>query len=262
MDAGQRRQLIAEEVALRGEVEFTALALEFGVSEMTIRRDIETLEAQGLLRRVVGGAIFMKGTSAEPPFESRASLAAQEKEHIAQAVVKLLIPGETVLLDGGSTVLSVAREIRKGDLNLTVITLSALAGIELADCPHVTVHLTGGLLRPHELTLIGPDTIETLNRFNCDTYVMGVAGVDAQGGVSDYHYEEAHVKESGMKSAKRVIVAADASKLGRSALMKIAELGAITTLVTDAPKNHPTVVEALKLGVEVVTTSPAQVLEA
>jgi DeoR/GlpR family transcriptional regulator of sugar metabolism len=256
MDVHERRSFIADRVTSSGEVEFAVLAETLGVSEMTIRRDIEFLESEGVLRRILGGAISLQGTSAEPSFDSRASASAREKEHIAEAVVDLLVPGETVLLDSGSTVLSVAREIRKRGLELTVVTPSALAGLELSDSPGVTVYLIGGLLRPHELSLIGPETISAIERFNCDTYVMGVAGVDAIGGISEYHYEEAHVKEAGMKVATRVIVAADQTKLGRSALIKIADLSDISILVSDAPKRNRTVAAATRLGVQVVSVQP------
>lgn len=254
MDVHERRLFIAEQVANKGEVEFAELADTLHVSEMTIRRDIEILESEGVLRRIMGGAISLRGTAAEPSFESRASEAASEKEHIAMAVVDLLVPGETVLLDSGSTVLSVARAIRKCGIPMTVITPSALAGIELSDAPGVTVYLTGGLLRPSELSLIGPETIDALSTYNCDTYVMGVAGVDAEGGISEYHYEEAHVKQAAVKSAKRVIVAADQSKLGRSALVKIVDLGKVDILVTDAKSTNKTVKAARAKGVQVVTT--------
>jgi DeoR/GlpR family transcriptional regulator of sugar metabolism len=256
MDVHERRSFIADRVTSSGEVEFAVLAETLGVSEMTIRRDIEFLESEGVLRRILGGAISLQGTSAEPSFDSRASASAREKEHIAEAVVDLLVPGETVLLDSGSTVLSVAREIRKRGLELTVVTPSALAGLELSDSPGVTVYLIGGLLRPHELSLIGPETISAIERFNCDTYVMGVAGVDAIGGISEYHYEEAHVKEAGMKVATRVIVAADQTKLGRSALVKIADLSDISILVSDAPKRNRTGAAATRLGVQVVSVQP------
>ncbi len=256
MDVHERRSLIAERVISSGEVEFAVLAESLGVSEMTIRRDIEFLESQGVLRRIMGGAISLQGTAAEPSFDSRASASAQEKEHIAEAVVDLLVPGETVLLDSGSTVLSVAREIRKRGVELTVVTPSALAGLELSDVPGITVYLIGGLLRPQELSVIGPDTIRAIEQFNCDTYVMGVAGVDAIGGISDYHYEEAHVKEASMKVAKRIIVAADQTKLGRSALVRIADLSDISILVSDAPKRHRTLIGAARAGVTVVSVEP------
>lgn len=256
MDVSERRKFISEQVATDGEVEFAALAEVFQVSEMTIRRDIEVLEQEGLLRRVVGGAIAIGGTAQEPPFHSRASVAAQEKEHIAKAVVELLSPGETVLLDSGSTVLSVARAIRQRDIPLTVITPSVLAGLELSDSPSITVYLAGGLLRPGELSLIGSDTVEFLGRFNCDTAVLGVAGVDAKGGVSDYHHDEAYVKRAAISSTQRTIVAADRTKLGKSALVKIADLEEISALVTDADRRDKTVQSAEASGVSVVTSKP------
>jgi len=255
VDAHSRRRFIADQVDLVGEVAFADLAGELGVSEMTIRRDIEVLEGEGVLRRIVGGAIALRGPAAEPPFHTRASRAAPEKEHIARAVVDLLVPGETVLLDSGSTVLSVAREVRERGVALTVVTPSVLAAVHLADAPGVSVHLLGGLIRAGELSVIGPDAIEALSRFNCDTFVMGVAGVDEAGGISDYHYDEAHVKREGARVASRVIVAADQSKLGSAALVKITELSEIDALVTDAPDRHPVVTRARELGIQVITSA-------
>ena len=255
MDVAQRRETIAEQVAAYGEVEFQSLATQFGVSEMTIRRDVEALEADGFVRRIVGGAISVRSASAEPPFESRASASTHAKERIAQATVKLLIPGETVLLDSGSTVLSVARAIRRKDLKLTIVTPSTLAALELADAPDTTVYLTGGRLRPGELSLVGPDAIESLRGFNCDTFIMGVAGVDLRGGISDYHYDEAHVKQAGIASSRRTIVVADHSKLGHTALVKIADMSEAAILVTDAPESHPSLKHARSQGVQVVTAT-------
>jgi DeoR/GlpR family transcriptional regulator of sugar metabolism len=255
MDVAERRENIAGQVAAYGEVDFQSLATQFGVSEMTIRRDVEALEEDGFVRRIVGGAISVRNTSTEPPFESRASASTQAKERIAQAVVELLIPGETVLLDSGSTVLSVARVIRRKDLKLTIVTPSTLAALELADAPDTTVYLTGGQLRTGELSLIGPEAINSVRRFNCDTFVMGVAGVDLRGGISDSHYDEAHVKQAGMASSGRVIIAADQTKLGRMALVKIADLSDFAILVTDAPEDHPSVKEARSNGMQVVTVT-------
>ena len=260
MDVTERRKFIAEQVATEGEVEFAALAEICDVSEMTIRRDIEVLEQEGLIRRVVGGAIAVGGTAQEPPFHSRASVAAQEKEHIARAVVSLVSPGETVFLDSGSTVLSVARAIRQTAMPLTVITPSVLAGLELSDCPEISVHLVGGLLRPGELSVIGSDTTESLARFNCDTAVIGVAGVDSAGGISDYHHDEAYVKRTAIAISKRTIVAADHTKLGRAALIKIAELSEVSNLVTDSDRRNKTVRAAEAAGISVVTVKPQEVV--
>lgn len=248
----ERRGSIEDRVRREGEIAFVALAEEFGVSEMTIRRDVEMLETAGVVRRVTGGAIALTGKSEEPAYEQRAGRANEGKEHIATAVVDLLRPHETVILDSGSTVLAVARAIRGRGLGLTIITPSLMAALELSDEPDTTVLLTGGLLRPGELSLIGDDAQTTFDRYNADVFIMGVAGVDAQRGVSDYHREEAAVKTAAARAADRVVVVADQAKIGRLHLVNIVPIDAITTLVTDAPETHSTLSALRTANVEVV----------
>ena len=252
MASTKRRDLIEERVVALGEIHFATLANEFHVSEMTIRRDVDALEDKGVVRRVVGGAIALVGKSSEPTFASRAAQAAIEKEHMAGAVVELLRPNETVILDSGSTVLAVAKAIRGRGLGLTVVTPSILVAIELADDKGTTVLLTGGQLRPGELSLIGPEAEATFALYNCDTYVMGVAGVDAKRGITEYHREEGNVKRAAMRAADRVIVVVDKTKLGRVQLMSIATLGEVSALVTDGVEADSAVRAAAKAGVEII----------
>ena len=258
MAAKKRRATIEERVRVHGEVDFATLSKEFGVSEMTIRRDIEVLESSGLVRRVVGGAIAVIGKSSEPAAGGAAD-AAEGKMHIAEAVVTLLQPHETVILDSGSTVLAVAKAIKGKQLGLTVVTPSLLVALELADEPDTTILLTGGLLRPGELSLIGLDAEDTFTQYNCDVYVMGVAGVDAARGVTEYHRGEGSVKKAAMRAADRVILVVDEVKLGRVQLMNVAPLDAIHTLVTDGAYDNPTVVAAREIGVDVLSVSTAPI---
>lgn len=258
MDVRQRRTAIEEQVIRTGEVSFVELAEFFGVSEMTIRRDIEALQAQGIVRRVSGGAIALGGTAFEPSYGLRAGQAAASKEHIAEEIVALLRPGETVLLDSGSTVLAVARALRGKNLRLTVLTPSIGVACELADEPDTQVLLVGGRVRPGELSMIGPDAEQMIARYNCDTYVAGVAGVDVERGLTEYHPQEASVKQAAVRAAARVIVGADAAKLGRVHLVTVAPLRLVSTLVTDAPADHPTVLAAEAGGVDVVIVPATQ----
>ena len=122
MDAKARRDRIRARVGTEREVGYAGLAAEFGVSEMTIRRDVEALEALGVVRRIVGGAIGLKGKDTEPPFATRVANAAEEKRHIADAVADLIGPAETVILDSGSTALAVARSLKGRHLGLTVVS--------------------------------------------------------------------------------------------------------------------------------------------
>ena len=126
-----------------------------------------------------------------------------------------------------------------------------MVAIELANEPNTTVFVTGGLVRPGELSLIGAETEASFDDFNCNTFVMEVAGVDAARGVTEYHRQEGRVKKSAVKSADRVIVVADDTKLGRVLLKNIAPLSAIDTLVTDGDPNLPTLIAARSAGVNV-----------
>lgn len=256
MDGKERRTLIEERVIRSGEVFFGELAEDFGVSEMTIRRDIEVLQNEGVLRRVSGGAISLGGTAFEPSYDLRAGHAADSKAHIAEEVVNLLRHGETVVLDSGSTVASVARAIRGRGLGLTVITPSITVATTLADEPDTHVILTGGTVRPGELSLIGADAERTFARYNCDTFVIGVAGVDAERGLTEYHPQEASVKQAALDAAARVIVGVDAAKLGRVHLVNVAPLTSVTAIVTDGPEDHPTIVAARSGGVDVIVVPP------
>ncbi|MGB3414624.1 MAG: DeoR/GlpR family DNA-binding transcription regulator [Microbacteriaceae bacterium] len=251
ISARERRTMISQQLASLGEIDFATLAEEFEVSEMTIRRDIENLEEQGLLRKVMGGAISLVGKDNEPPFEARALLASVEKVHLAEFVVGMLEPNETVILDGGSTVLAVAKAIKGKSLGLTIVTPSLLAALELADEPDTSVLVTGGRVRPGEMTLIGPEAATSFLNYNCDTYIMGVAGIDESHGASEYHREEGSVKQHAVQSADRVIVVVDRSKLGQRKLVNVASLQQIDVIVTDADNDHPVLLAAKKLGVEV-----------
>ncbi|KHK95498.1 DeoR faimly transcriptional regulator [Microbacterium mangrovi] len=254
-----RQQRIREQLQVSGEVEFSALAQEFGVSEMTIRRDIDVLEEQGVVRKVIGGAIAL-GKIAEPTFESRSHKDVVSKEHIAASAVEHLSAHETVILDSGSTALAVAQAIRGRGLGLTVVTPSILVAVELASEPDTTVLLTGGLVRSGELSLIGIEAVESLARYNCDTFVMGVAGVDEARGFTDYHRDESAVKRAAVEASDRLIVVADHSKIGQSYLSRIAPLAAAAVIVTDADPAEPALAAAERAGV-VVQSVPTEEYE-
>ena len=258
MDVGERRSVIEERVIREGEVQFGTLAAELEVSAMTICRDIEALEQAGVVRRITGGAIAVGGGAAfEPSYGSRAGRATGSKKVIGARIASLLSPGEVVLLDSGSTVAAVAEALRGRALGLTVVTPSIKVATILADEPDTTVVLAGGLVRPGELSLIGPDAERLVSQYNCETYVAGVAGVDSLRGLTEYHPEEAAVKRAAVEGARRVIVGADSAKLGRVHLVTIAPLDAVDVLVTDAEADHEVLLHAKSTGTEVVPVRSA-----
>src|SRR5262249_45925552 len=170
----------------------------------------------------------------------------------ADAVAERIGAKETLIVDSGSTALAVAKSQKRRELGVTVVTPSLLVALELTDAPATSVVLTGGELRPGELSTIGPAAEATLRNYNCDTFVMGVAGVDAERGISDYHQGESQVKRAASQRADRVIVAADQSKLGRVTFVSIARLSEIDVIVTDGSPDHPALVAARGVGVDVI----------
>lgn len=250
----ERRQAIKDRLRAGDDVRLASLAEDFDVSEMTIRRDFEALEEEGVLRRVLGGAIPVGGIgkSREPSFASRVGARATNKAHIGAAVARRFVKGEAVYFDGGSTALAVARAVRHRELELTVVTTSLPVAVELVDEPSTSVILLGGQLRQGELTTIGTETTEAIAHYNVDTYVMGVAGVDPERGLTEYHRDEAGEKRAALRRTDRVIVAVDASKLGKVLLAHVADLAEIHTLVTDAHPDDPTLAAIRRHGVEIV----------
>jgi DeoR/GlpR family transcriptional regulator of sugar metabolism len=247
-----RRAAIREDVRDRGEVGLAELALRFDVSEMTVRRDLEALEAEGVARRVRGGAISVAARSYEPTFENRAVSAPEAKAAIAARAAGLVDSGESVALDSGTTVLALARALRGRGLELTVLTPSVLAAVELADEPGLRVLLAGGTVRPRELSMIGPTAEEFFADCNCDVLFLSAAGIDAGRGLTDYNMEEARVKRAAVRCARRVVALMDRRKFDRVYFANVLPLSGVDVLVTDAEESHPTVCEARAAGIDVL----------
>jgi DeoR/GlpR family transcriptional regulator of sugar metabolism len=254
VSTGQRRSAIQAVLAARGEVAIGEMASRFDVSEMTIRRDLETLEDQGVARRVRGGAISTVSRSYEPPFATRAVEAKAAKEQIAAAAARYVEYGETAILDVGSTTLELARCLH-GRGGLTIVTPNVRASLELANEPNVRVILTGGIVRPGELSLIGDAAERTFAELNCDVLFLGVGGIHPEKGLTEYNLDDTRVKRAALRAASRCVALADATKLDRVCLATIAPLDEIDVLITDAGPGNPTVEAAREAGVEVVSVS-------
>jgi len=252
MNTETRRRTITGFLADRGQVAIAELAAEFEVSEMTIRRDLEELEGQGVARRVRGGAIATVSRGYEPPWATRATDAPQAKQRIAEAAADYIEYGETAILDVGTTTLALARCLR-GRGGLTIVTPSLHAAIELGGDPNTRVIMTGGIVRPGELSLVGSLAEDTFSQFNCDVVFLGVGGIDADKGLTEYNLDDTRVKRAAIRAASRKVALADRSKLDRVCLASIARLSDIDVLITDAAPDHPLLAVARDAGVEVVS---------
>lgn len=249
-----RRAQLLERLSERGSVSVARLVDHFGVSEVTIRRDLGLLEQQGLCRRVRGGAIQPQGRSYEPPFALRRTFHEAEKDAIAEAALLYVNDGDSIALDVGSTTLALARRLTARH-NLTVITPSlSVAGV-LADHPSVRVLVSGGLLRPSESSLVGHLAEQAFTRFHVDRLFLGVGGIHADHGMTEFNVEDTLVKQAMLQTAKETIVLADSSKLDRIVFATVAPVSRVDRLVTDAGADPDAVARLEDKDLDVVTAS-------
>jgi len=235
--AVERRDRMRALIGQRAFARVAELSQEFGVSAVTVRGDLDALEAEGGIRRIRGGAMPFDATQLrERSFEQAAVEAAEAKARIAAAAVDLLEPGMSILLDVGTTAAAVARELlRRAELGeLTVITSGLSIALLLeAAIPRLHVVVTGGTLRPLQHSLVAPLASQVLGRVNADLAVIGCNGVEAEAGVTNINLPEAEVKAAMIAAAARTVVIADGSKIGRVQLGHVADARAVNVLITD-----------------------------
>jgi len=233
MSHADRHRLIARAVKDSGSATVPELAELTGASEMTVRRDLDTLAAQGVLERFRGGARTLLLRGEEPPFAFRAHEAVDAKRRIAAEVGRLIADGESVLLDSGTTCLEVARLLHGRPVTVMPLSLPAIHALSDAPAP-TTLMVPGGRPRTGEGALTGPLTLASLAALRFDTAVLGCCGLSAAEGVTAYDLDDAAVKKAIIAAARRVIAAADGSKLGRTAHACVGPSALVHTLVTDA----------------------------
>ncbi|MEV8403823.1 DeoR/GlpR family DNA-binding transcription regulator [Streptomyces niveus] len=233
MSNADRHGMIAQAVRESGRITVQELADLTGASEMTIRRDLDTLSAQGVLERVRGGARTLLLRGEELPFALRAHEAVDAKRRIAAEVASLIADGETVLLDSGTTCLQIAQLLRRRPVTVMSLSLQAIQVLDQGFGPS-TLMVPGGRPRAAEGALTGPLTLASLSALRFDTAIIGCCGLSAAEGLTAYDLDDAAVKKAGIASSRRIIVAADGSKLGHTAHAHVSPAALLHTLVTDA----------------------------
>ncbi|MFD7993385.1 DeoR/GlpR family DNA-binding transcription regulator [Streptomyces mexicanus] len=239
--AEQRRALILDEVRRRGGVRVNELTRKLGVSDMTVRRDLDALARQGMLEKVHGGAVpVVEASTHEPGFEAKSGLELTAKEDIARAAAQLVAPGSAIALSGGTTTYALAHHLVDVP-ELTVVTNS----VRVADVFHTaqrtsgqrqgaaTVVLTGGVRTPSD-SLVGPVADQAIATLHFDMLFLGVHGISVEAGLSTPNLAEAETNRRLVQSARRVVVVADHTKWGVVGLSSFATLERVDTLVTDA----------------------------
>ncbi|MFF5174793.1 DeoR/GlpR family DNA-binding transcription regulator [Micromonospora sp. NPDC000089] len=234
MLARQRQAAILDRVRVSGGVRVTELAAEFGVSDMTIRRDLETLHDQGLLAKVHGGATTAgPGSTDEPGFRAKSVRQAAEKAAIAARAAELVRPGAAIALSAGTTTAELARRL-VDVAGLTVVTNSLPVAeiLHTAGRPDQTVVLTGGVRTPSD-ALVGPLAVAAIRTLHLDLLFLGVHGITERAGFTTPNLMEAETDRALVAAADGLVVLADHTKWGTVGISSIVGLDAADTLITD-----------------------------
>lgn len=247
----ERLRRITEAVRDAGSIGVAELAGLTGASEMTIRRDLDHLAAQGVLERYRGGARTLLLRGEEPPFAVRVHEEVEAKRRIAAEAAALIADGESVVLDSGTTCLEVARALEQR--RLTVMPLSLHAINALAGAPRLTLLVPGGRPRPGELALTGPLAEASLAALRFDTAIIGCCGLTAADGLTAHDLEDAAVKRAAIASAHRVVAVTEAAKLSRTALAFVGPASDLDAVITDGSAPGDRVAELAAAGVTVRT---------
>ena len=247
----ERREQIRALLAQKGRVSVADLSEQFGVSQATIRADLDALAAENLLSRTHGGALALDHNRLELSFDFRRRLHAPQKSAIGAAAAALIEDGEAIILDASTTALAVAAQIK--DLReLTVLTNGIFIALELLQAPGITVLMPGGFLRRDSVSMVGDEGHDFIEQFNFQKGFFGAKGLTLEEGLTDVNSAEVAVKRNLVARARQVIAIVDSSKWGRVGFASFASIDQVDCIITD-DGGPPAMVTALRqAGVDVV----------
>ncbi|NMB10980.1 MAG: DeoR/GlpR transcriptional regulator [Firmicutes bacterium] len=231
----ERRQYILAILGKNGAATVRDLAERFGVSLVTIRRDLDRLEGDGLIIKTHGGAVSLGvNTHAELRLSEREQQYREEKDRIGMKAANLVQPGDTVILDEGSTCLAIARYLRLKE-DITVVTNGIRVAAELLGSPRITLIVIGGVCNHESAMLYGTDAEKAYSRLRADIYFMGIDAFSSEHGIMDGNFLQISLKQVKSSVSSQVIGAAHKAKYGRRAVARIGALSMLNTLITDGP---------------------------
>ncbi len=233
MLAIERRSMILNQLRIDKRVLVSDMSVKFGVSEETIRRDMEKLEADGYATRIYGGAVYKEDSRHELPYEVRKRTNVEAKEKIAAAVAELVSDGDYIMLDESTTCMYIARAL-KSKKNITLITNSIEVVLEIADdVQGWNIHCTGGLLKPYALAFTGHRAESMVSAYHVNFAILSCEGLGLDAGYTDTREENTLLKRAMMASAKKILLAVDSSKFGKVSFAGIGKLSELDILVTE-----------------------------
>jgi DeoR/GlpR family transcriptional regulator of sugar metabolism len=256
MLAGQRQQLIIDEVRRRGAVRVSELTDLLAVSDMTIRRDLDVLANAGILEKVHGGATARGVPSTdEPGFDAKSHRQLDEKEAIARKASTLVEPGHAIAVTAGTTNWRLVHHLlHVPDLTVVTNSIQVASVLHREDRSGLTVVLTGGVRTPSD-ALVGPIAVTALRSLHVDLLFMGVHGMSSDAGFTTPNLLEAETNQALIGAARRVVVVADHTKWGVRGLSRIAELSAADTIVSDTGLSQRARAAITDSGIELILAS-------
>jgi DeoR/GlpR family transcriptional regulator of sugar metabolism len=254
-----RHNFILRTIRDQGEATIGDLAAQLNVSEMTIRRDLKELEAEQLLKRVHGGAVIATGRSYEPPLLIRSETEIDAKANIGKHAASLVEDGDSVAIDIGSTTYELAQNLG-AKKNLTIITPGLYIANLFLNKPDIRIILAGGIIRHGEGSLTGQLTVKAFEGLFVDKLFLGMGGINAQAGCTEYNWEDTIVKQAMVRSAKEVIALVDASKFDVIAFAQICPLTSLKRLITNQMPTHDLyqALKEAKVEIDLVASSNTQ----
>ena len=252
----QRFHTILSGLQEHGSVAVDDLSTQLGVSVVTVRRDLDLLEQQGLLRRTHGGAVSIEPLFYEPfkkdrSFQAQVEKLANEKRRIGRAAAALITPGETIAITPGTTTAEIIRGLPL-DSKITVVTNTVNIAMELSKRKDINVFVTGGHLHGDWFSLVGPTASRSLENMLIHTMFIGADGIDAKWGLSCFNPDEAELNGTMVRHARRLVAVVDHTKFGVIANWRICETSLIQTLITDTGATDEMIAPLQKMGIEVI----------
>lgn len=230
----ERKEKIIQILEKDGNIKVSHLTKLFNVSLQTIRRDLETLEADDLIKKVYGGAILNKEKIQDITHSTREKQSLMEKEEIAEIAVKLIEEGDSIALNDSTTNLAIAKKLKEKFKKLTIISNSLLIITELSNVEGFNVILAGGILNIKEQAFFGEITKRILDAFIIDKAFISVSGFSLRTGITDYPLEEVQIQKKLLDISQKSIILADSSKLESTSLIKVRDVSDVDILVTDS----------------------------
>jgi DeoR family transcriptional regulator, fructose operon transcriptional repressor len=250
MKAAERQLRIRQMLENRDFIDSETLGRELEASESSVRRDLDILEDEGMLKRVYGGAVSVQAAPHRAfDYAVESERLSDEKGRIARLAAGLIENGQTVILDGGSTVAAVARELAAKSLHIVTNSLPIAEGLE--SLRNIELTMTGGYLDPRLRVMLGPFCEQMLGAIRADAVIMGVGGI-TEAGLSNNNTLVVGSEQKMIEVASRVIIVADHTKFGRAGMIPVAPLTAAHTVVSDAELSPEFVAMLRDHGVEVL----------